>query len=372
MNFSNNAETHQEEDFYKILEINRDASYEEIKKSYRKLSMIHHPDKNENSEESNIKFKQLATAYETLSDSDKRKMYDMGVRNDIRGMSFDNFDNINALDIFNLIFGLSQQSQNSQQNNKNNNNDFGFNPGFSSFVRMGGGGMGMPMSVGGMPMSMGGMPMSMGGIGMPMGMGIHIISPENVSSGFNFQYQHSQPSPNIARDNYYEVIKKNIYITLETAYNGNENYVIEEKPETQQHEHKQMNKSECIKVCIPPGVNDKEVLIVSTSVHVIVNIEEHDTFKRAGDAGLDLVIEKEISLKESLCGIEFTIKHLNNKTYHLQHKDGTIIKNGVSKTIQNLGMMNKKRQVGNLMIIFKIVYPDKLSKEQIEKLSEIL
>ena len=42
----------EDEDYYKILEINRDASSEEIKKAYRKLSMIHHPDKNGNSEES--------------------------------------------------------------------------------------------------------------------------------------------------------------------------------------------------------------------------------------------------------------------------------------------------------------------------------
>ena len=87
---------------------------------------------------------------------------------------------------------------------------------------------------------------------------------------------------------------------------------------------------------------------------------------------MDLIIEKEISLKESLCGLEFTIKHLNNKTFHLQHKDGTIIKDGVSKTIQKLGMMNKNKEVGNLVIIFKVMHSDKLSKEQIEKLSEIL
>jgi DnaJ family protein A protein 2 len=335
-----------EEDYYKILEIKCDASNEEIKKAYRKLSMIHHPDKNESSEESNVKFKQLAAAYETLSDPDKRRMYDMGIRSG-GGISFEDFENINInpFDIFNMIFGLSQQQQQQQQH------DFGLPPGFASFIKMGGiNPSQMPMQV---PMSM---PMS-----MPMGMGIHIINPE---SGFSFQY----PQATNAHNNKCEIIKKNIYITLEDAYTGVENHII-------QLEEERRNQTKRVQVCIPPGVNDKEVLIVSdpkisaSSIHVIVNIEPHELFKRND---MDLIIEKEISLKESLCGLEFTIKHLNNKTFHLQHKDGTIIKDGVSKTIQKLGMINKNREVGNLVIIFKVAHSDKLSKEQIEKLSDIL
>jgi DnaJ family protein A protein 2 len=104
-------------------------------------------------------------------------------------------------------------------------------------------------------------------------------------------------------------------------------------------------------------------------VHIIVNVKPHELFQRSG---LDLMLEKEISFKESLCGLEFSIKHVNGKTFHLQHKDGTIIKDGVSKTIQRLGMKDVNGGTGALTIIFKVVYPDKLSREQMEKLSEIL
>ena len=104
-------------------------------------------------------------------------------------------------------------------------------------------------------------------------------------------------------------------------------------------------------------------------VHIIVNIKPHELFQRNG---LDLILEKEISFKESLCGLEFSIKHVNGKTFHLQHKDGTIIKDGVSKTIQRLGMKDGNGGTGALTIIFKVVYPDKLTKEQIEKICEIL
>ena len=100
-NNNNNKNEDEEENYYKLLEVNKDASFEEIKKAYRRLSMIHHPDKNGNSEESSIKFKQLANAYETLSDEEKRMMYDMGMRGG--NMPFDM--NINPFDIFNMIFG---------------------------------------------------------------------------------------------------------------------------------------------------------------------------------------------------------------------------------------------------------------------------
>ena len=127
----------------------------------------------------------------------------------------------------------------------------------------------------------------------------------------------------------------------------------------------------CIR--IPPAINDKEIIIGTSlngrMVHIIVNIKPHELFQRNG---LDLILEKEISLKESFFGLEFSIKHVNGKTFHLQHKDGTIIKDGVSKIIQRLGMKDDKSGVGTLTIIFKVVYPYKLSREQIEKLSEIL
>jgi len=395
MNFNfNNAREEEgkcddEEDYYKILEISRDASSEEIKKAYRKLSMIHHPDKNGNSEESTIKFKLLASAYETLGNPDKKKLYDMGIRGGGNGSPFGDFEHVNPFDIFNMIFGSMGGPPQQQQQQQHIH---GFPP--PSFIR---GGMG-PIQIG----SMG--PMGMGGLG---GMGIHII---NSSGGggvggmhqmhnhphFHFlhhpQQQQQQPhffyekmqqqqqpmsSSSPPHSQSCEPITKNVNITLENAYFGIEQLSVNLT---------EFHNDAMITVCIPPGINDKEVLILSnvtsissssplaasfhfSQVNIIVNVEEHSIFKRND---LDLILEKEISLKESLCGLEFAIKHINNKSFHLQHKDGTIIKNNTTKTIPNLGMTNKNKQCGNLIIIFKIVYPDKLTSEQIETLSKIL
>uniref|UniRef100_A0A7S4NR57 J domain-containing protein n=1 Tax=Guillardia theta TaxID=55529 RepID=A0A7S4NR57_GUITH len=66
-------------DLYEILGIPKDASDSQIKRAYHKLAMVHHPDKRANNPEgSDDTFKQIGYAYKVLSDSEKRKIYDMG------------------------------------------------------------------------------------------------------------------------------------------------------------------------------------------------------------------------------------------------------------------------------------------------------
>jgi len=63
-------------DFYEILGVSRKASDEEIKKSYRKLAMKYHPDRNKSNKEAERKFKEATAAYEALKDPQKRAAYD--------------------------------------------------------------------------------------------------------------------------------------------------------------------------------------------------------------------------------------------------------------------------------------------------------
>lgn len=64
------------QDYYQILGVDKRASSEEIKKQYRKLAMLHHPDKNPDKPEAEDKFRQINEAYDVLSDPEKRQRFD--------------------------------------------------------------------------------------------------------------------------------------------------------------------------------------------------------------------------------------------------------------------------------------------------------
>lgn len=66
----------EETDYYELLEVSRDAGGDEIKKSYRRLAMKYHPDRNPGDKEAETKFKEINEAYEVLKDEQKRAAYD--------------------------------------------------------------------------------------------------------------------------------------------------------------------------------------------------------------------------------------------------------------------------------------------------------
>ena len=65
-------------DYYGLLKIRRDATQDEVKRAYRRLARELHPDVNPDPE-TQERFKEITQAYEVLSDTEKRRMYDMGV-----------------------------------------------------------------------------------------------------------------------------------------------------------------------------------------------------------------------------------------------------------------------------------------------------
>lgn len=72
-------------DYYSILDLDKSASADDIKKSYRKLAMQFHPDKNQGDSLAEERFKEIAEAYETLSNPDKKKLYDVKNRQTVNG-----------------------------------------------------------------------------------------------------------------------------------------------------------------------------------------------------------------------------------------------------------------------------------------------
>jgi molecular chaperone DnaJ len=104
-------------DYYEVLGLSKGASADEIKKSYRKVAMQYHPDRNPGDKVAEDKFKEAAEAYEVLSDTDKRAQYDRyghaGLSNNGRGPAggmnmddiFSQFGDIFGDDLFGSFFG---------------------------------------------------------------------------------------------------------------------------------------------------------------------------------------------------------------------------------------------------------------------------
>lgn len=116
-------------DYYEVLGVSKNATDEELKKAYRKLAKKYHPDANpDNKKEAEAKFKEVNEAYETLSDKQKREMYDRFGHNGPQGFGgngggyysytssgFDGFD-IDIDDIFSTIFGGGRSRKNRNPN----------------------------------------------------------------------------------------------------------------------------------------------------------------------------------------------------------------------------------------------------------------
>lgn len=100
--------TTQKRDYYEVLEIERTASVDEIKKSYRRMALKYHPDKNPGDREAEEKFKEAAEAYAVLSDQEKRARYDRFGHGGLGGAAggFDPSQFTDFADILGDLFGF--------------------------------------------------------------------------------------------------------------------------------------------------------------------------------------------------------------------------------------------------------------------------
>lgn len=313
---------------YTTLEVDETASADEIKKSYRRLSLKYHPDKNQGKQETVEMFQKISEAYEILGDAAKKQDYDMSRKNPFQRMQSmggnGEFENMDEL-LSTLFFGGGQQ-----------------NP-FMGMFPPGMGQMGMGQ------MGMGGPNIRVFRNGVPVNMGFE------------------KPSP----------IVKTVLINMSQVLNGAkipieiERWILES--------NNKIFETVTLYVDIFKGIDQNEIIVLENEGNVVnqtckgdikifVKIDNNSSFIRNG---IDLIIEHTISLKEALCGFTYELKHLNERIYTINNKPGNIVVPEFKKVIPNMGL-TRENHVGNLILHFHVEFPASLTPEQIENLSNIL
>ena len=133
-------------------------------------------------------------------------------------------------------------------------------------------------------------------------------------------------------------------------------------------------------VDVPAGTDNGEIIILEgkgnidadlrmkSHVRVRVAVERSDIFRRDG---LNIVCSLEITLKEALCGFRKEITHLDGRTYLVASEKGKVIGQGGRRVIPRKGFQ-RGQSVGNLVIVFHIAMPKTLTSKQIEVLEKAL
>jgi DnaJ-class molecular chaperone len=289
-------------DYYATLGIKKEASKEEIKKSFHKMAHKYHPDKNKGDD---TKFKEVNEAYQTLSDDTKRSQYDRFGSDGPQG------------------FGGGQQGGGFS----------GFGNGFGGFDFSG---------------AQGGVEFDMGDLGDIFGEFFGGGRRQRVKRGRN--------------------IEATLDLNFEDAIFGVERTVHLGKQATQ----------ESVTVNIPAGINANEMVKVTGmgekvsdgqpgDLYIRVNIRPHSLFRREA---LNLIIDIEIKLTESILGVKYNLKTLENKNIEVKIPEGT--HHGDLLRVRGYGVPSSRGR-GDIILRILVKTPTKLSKkskELVEKLKE--
>lgn len=348
--------------YYEVLGVSKSASQDELKRAYRKAAIKNHPDKGGDPE----KFKELAQAYEVLSDPEKREIYDQYGEDALKEGMGGGGGAHNPFDIFESFFGGGAAfggGGSSRGRRKKQGDDVVHSLKVSLEDLYNGTSKKLSLSRNVLCPKCKGKGSKSGASGRCFGCqgsGMKITT-RQIGPGMIQQMQHVCPDCKGSG----EVISEK-----DKCPQCKGNKVTQEKKVLEVHVEKGMQHGQKI---VFQGEADEAPDTITGDIVFVLQLKEHPKFKRKFD---DLYVEHTLSLTEALCGFQFALTHLDGRQLLIKSNPGEIIKPGQYKAINDEGMPQYQRPIikGRLYIHFNVDFPDSgvLSPDQCRTLETIL
>ncbi len=340
-------------DYYEILGLGRNASQEEVKKTYRKLALKFHPDRNQGDKQAEERFKEASEAYEVLHDPQKRQVYDQFGHAGLEGRGFHGFGDVGDVfsafgDIFGDLFSFDTAGQGRRAGRRGADLRYDLQISF---------------------------------VDAAFGKKISIEVPRHEScpdcSGTGAETDTAiKPCPDCGGKG--SVIHSQGFFSVSTTCSrcrGEGKFI--EHPCRGCRGHGLVSKKRQLEVKIPGGIEDSNRLRLSSEgepgtgggpagdLYVFIRVKEHPLFTRHGD---DVVCQAPISFPQAVLGCEIEVPTLEGTT-KLTIPHGT--PTGKIFRLSGLGVQHLHgRGRGHQLVQVEIQVPKKLSAEQEKLLRE--
>ncbi|KAH7541820.1 dnaJ protein homolog [Ziziphus jujuba] len=344
--------------YYEILGVSKNASQDDLKKAYKKAAIKNHPDKGGDPE----KFKELAQAYDVLSDPEKREIYDQYGEDALKEGMGGGGGGHDPFDIFQSFFGGSPFGGSSRGGRRQRRGDDVVHPLKVSLEDLY---LGTAKKL---SLSRNVICSKCNGKGSKSGASMKCAGCQGT--GMKVSIRHLGPSMIQQMQHPCNECKG----TGETISDKDRcsqckgEKVVQEKKVLEVFVEKGMQNGQKITF---PGEADEAPDTVTGDIVFVLQQKEHPKFKRKGD---DLFVEHSLSLVESLCGFQFVLTHLDGRQLLIKSNPGEVVKPDSYKAINDEGMPMYQRPFmkGKLYIHFTVEFPDSLKPEQVKALEAIL
>ncbi|KAL4361058.1 hypothetical protein GQ457_04G039520 [Hibiscus cannabinus] len=347
--------------YYEVLGVPKSASQDELKKAYKKAAIKNHPDKGGDPE----KFKELAHAYEVLSDPEKREIYDQYGEDALKEGMGGGGPSHNPFDLFESFFsGGGFGGGGSSRGRRQKQGEDVVHPLKVSLEELyNGATKKLSLSRNAICSKCKGKGSKSGASSSChgcKGTGIKVTR-RQIGIGMFQQMQHVCPECRGSG----EVINDR-----DRCPQCKGNKVTQEKKVLEVHVEKGMRDGQKITF---EGQADEAPDTVTGDIVFVLQLKKHPKFERMMD---DLQVEHNLSLTEALCGFQFALTHLDGRQLLIKSNPGEVIKPGQYKAINDEGMPHHQRPFmkGNLIIHFNVIFPESgvFSPEQCRKIESVL